>query len=256
MFPLNDMNDAPLKHFIKLALLLMLPAVAFAQPQTVQFGLPTFTVAEDGTNAIVVVTRTGGSEGTILVNYNTVDGSAFDVQDYVGTSGVLTFNSNEVVKVISIPIVDNTIQEDDEFLTVILTDPVGATISDPGIARVIIFDDDTTLGFDQVSYQISDSGTNAILTIQRAPPGTATACVDVFSFDVTATNRLAYSAAATNIVFTNGQTTAFLIIPILDDCAIETNNETATVVLANPIGAKIGAQGTATLVIVSDDTGA
>lgn len=255
MFPLNDMNDAPLKHFIKLALLLMLPTVALAQPQTVQFGLPTFTVAEDGTNAIVVVTRTGGSEGTILVNYNTVDGSAFDVQDYVGTSGVLTFNSNEVVKVISIPIVDNNIQEDDEFLTVILTDPVGATIGDPGTARVIIFDDDTALSFDQFSYQISESGTNAILTIQRVPPGTATASVEAFIFDGTAANGLDYSAVATNIVFTNGQTTALLVIPIIDDCDIE-SNETATVVLANPIGAKIGAQGTAALVIISDDTGA
>src|SRR5688572_27009229 len=142
------MNDCYLKYFVRLrrfllsALILALPVAAAAQ-QSVRFGLPTFSAYENGTNAIVVVTRTGGTDGTITVNYATLDGSAQDVQDYIGTRGTLTFGTNEVVKTFAIALVDNLLQEPDETLTVILSDPVGATLGDQTNATVVIFDDDT-----------------------------------------------------------------------------------------------------------------
>jgi Calx-beta domain-containing protein len=113
------MNDshlqfpARLRPLLLAGLTLMLPMLAMAQ-QTVRFGLPTFSAYESGTNAIVVVTRTGGTEGTVTVNYSTLDGSAQDIQDYIGATGTLTFGSNEVVKTFSIPMVDNILQEPDE----------------------------------------------------------------------------------------------------------------------------------------------
>jgi hypothetical protein len=61
--------------------LLMLPMLAAAQPQIIEFALPTFSAYENGTNAIVVVSRTGGAAGTVTVNYTTIDGSALSIQD-------------------------------------------------------------------------------------------------------------------------------------------------------------------------------
>src|SRR5262245_55995911 len=127
------MNDCHLKACKSLRRLLagalmILPMLAAAQTQSVRFALPTFSASENGNNAIVVVTRTGGTEGVVTVNYNTVDGSAQDVQDYIGTSGTITFGSNEVVKTFAVAIVDNPGQEQDEYFTVILSNPIGAVL--------------------------------------------------------------------------------------------------------------------------------
>jgi uncharacterized delta-60 repeat protein len=233
----------------------MLPVLAFAQPQIIEFALPTFSAYENSTNAIIVVSRSGGAAGTVTVNYSTIDGSAQDVQDYIGVAGTLTFASNEVVKTIPIALVNNLGQEPDELFTITLSDPVGATLGPQSTAQVVIFDDDTDIFFSSAAFGIGEAGTNAVLTIQRVPETGGAASVEAFASGGTATDTVDYWGGATNIVFTNGQTVAYLYIPIIDDCDNETN-ETVLVTLANAIGAKVGAQGTATLTITNDDTGA
>jgi uncharacterized delta-60 repeat protein len=245
-----------LSRFRSLMLLFLgaLPMLAVAQ-QTVRFALPTFSAYENGTNAIVVVTRTGGTDGIVTVNYSTLDGSAQDVQDYIAASGTLTFGTNEVVKTFAIPMVDNILQEPDEFLTVVLSDPIGASLGDQTNAQVVIFDDDTDIIFAQSSYQVGETDTNAVVMILRSPPSQASASVQAFTFDGTAAGGQDYSSVATNIVFTNGQSVAWLIVPIINDCLTE-SNETILLTLTNAIGARVGAQGDSTLTITNDDTGA
>src|SRR5688572_9494808 len=222
------MNDCHFKSFTRLrrwlagAVLLVLPLGAFAQ-QTVRFALPTFSAYENGTNAIVVVTRTGGTDSIVTVNYTTVDGSAQDVQDYIGSSGTLTFGTNEVVKTFAIALVDNQIQEPDETLTVMLSDPVGATLGDQTNALVVIFDDDTDITFSQSAYLVEEQSTNAVIAVQRSPVSQASASVEAFTANGTALSGQDYSSVSTNIVFTNGQAVAFLIVPIINDCDQETN---------------------------------
>src|SRR5437762_191761 len=181
------MNDSHLKprptppRLLLAALAVMLPMLALAQPQTVRFALPTFSAYENGTNAIIVVTRTGGTAGTISVDYSTVDGSAFDVQDYIGSSGTITFGSNEVVKTIAIALVDNNLQEPDEFFSVVLSNPVGATLDEQSTAQVVIFDDDTDISFSRSTYGVLESDTNALITILRTPTSQASASVEAFA---------------------------------------------------------------------------
>src|SRR5436309_2465792 len=83
----------------------------------------------------LVATCTGGSAGTVIVNYNTVDGSALDVQDYIAASGTITSGSNEVVKTIAIALVDNNLQEPDEVFSVVLSNPIGAALDDQSTAQ-------------------------------------------------------------------------------------------------------------------------
>ena len=254
------MNDCHLKARIRPrrfwlgALMLMLPMLAMAQ-QTVRLALPAFSAYENGTNAIIVVTRTGGTEGVVSVNYTTIDGSAQDVQDYIGASGTITFASNEVVRTVAIAMVDNILQEPDEAFTVLLSDAVGAALGDQTNAQVVIFDDDTDIIFAQSQYSVGEAETNAIITLLRSPVSQAAASVSAFTFDGTAAAGLDYSAVATNIVFTNGQAVAHLIVPVINDCTIE-SNETVFLALTNAIGAKVGAQGNSTLTITNDDSGA
>ncbi|PYK31322.1 MAG: hypothetical protein DME57_04155 [Verrucomicrobia bacterium] len=255
------MNDSHLKprpmqpRLLLAALGLMLPMLALAQPQTVRFALPTFSSYENGTNAIIVVTRTGGTAGTVTVNYNTVDGSALDVQDYIGASGTITFSSNEVVKTIAIAMVDNNLQEPDEFFSVVLSNPIGAVLDDQSTAQVIIFDDDTDITFSKSNYDVFESNTNAVIAILRTPASQASASVEAFAFAGTATAGQDFVTVATNIVFTNSQSVAFLYVPIIDNC-VTGAPVTVLLSLTNAIGAKVGAQSRSTLTITNNDIGA
>ena len=68
----------------------------------------------------VTVVRTGGTTGSLSVDYSTTDGTAIAGQDYTSTSGTLTFNGGETSKTIQIPITDDATTETDETFTVSL----------------------------------------------------------------------------------------------------------------------------------------
>ncbi|HKQ36616.1 MAG TPA: Calx-beta domain-containing protein, partial [Verrucomicrobiae bacterium] len=235
------------------ALLFALPFLSTAQVQTIEFSLPTFTTYENSTNAIVVVSRTGGADGTVTVNYRTLDGSALDVQDYIGVSGTLTFASNEVVKTIPIALVNSPLQEDDEVFSVVLSDPIGAVLGAQSTAQVVIFDDDTDIFFTAANYGILESGINAVIPIQRNPTSQGSASVTAMTFDGTATNTQDYMSVATNIVFTNFQALAYVYIPIINNCDVESNNLNLSIILTNVVGASIGTRSRATVTITNDD---
>src|SRR5439155_10748347 len=61
------------------------------QPGTLQFSNPTYAVTENGATATVAVTRTGGSAGSVSVNYGTSNGTATAGSDYTAAAGTLTF---------------------------------------------------------------------------------------------------------------------------------------------------------------------
>lgn len=253
---LSQPGKARQRVLLGVGALLLCPMLALAQTQSVRFALPTFSAYENGTNAIIVVTRTGGTEGIVTVNYNTVDGSALDVQDFIGASGTITFGTNEVLKTFAIPMVDNVLQEPDEFFTVILSNPVGAVLGDQSTAQVVIFDDDTDIVFSRSTYGVDEWATNAVITILRTPASQSSASVEASATAGTATPGQDFNTVSTNIVFTNGQSSALLFVPIVNNCIVNTNDFTVLLSLANAVGAKVGAQGNATLTITNDDTGA
>src|SRR5207253_2759864 len=70
----------------------------------VQFGAPTYTATQGGPAAVVTVTRTGGSDGTVQVNYTTKAGTAVAGRDYQKVLGKLTFHPGETSKTITVPL--------------------------------------------------------------------------------------------------------------------------------------------------------
>src|SRR2546430_1272691 len=53
-----------------------------ANPGQLQFSAATYSVAENGGNASITITRTGGSDGTVTVQVNTTGGTAASGTDY------------------------------------------------------------------------------------------------------------------------------------------------------------------------------
>ena len=80
---------------------------------TLSFASETVSVNENAGHAVLTVNRTGLSDFPVHVDYETVSRNlAIAGEDYVATSGTLTFQPAEFSKTISVPIIDNNIYRD------------------------------------------------------------------------------------------------------------------------------------------------
>ena len=82
------------------------------------------------------VTLSGTSPSTVTVEYTTVSGTATSGEDFVATSGTLTFTPGQTSKSVRVSVMDDLIDESEihgERMTLRLSNPVGAEILD-GVA--------------------------------------------------------------------------------------------------------------------------
>ena len=68
--------------------------------------------------------------GIVTVDYATRDGSARAGSDYTETSGTLRFNSLEMERTVTVPIIDDAEEDDGETFTLRLSNPEGAALRD------------------------------------------------------------------------------------------------------------------------------
>ncbi len=129
-------------------------ALATADPAgSLQFESATVAAGEGDGNAVITVTRSGGTNGTVSVAYATSDGTATTPDDYTATAGTLTFADGDATpRSFAVPIVDDGDAESSETVNLELSAPTGgATLGDPSSAVLTIgdneacFADDTTL---------------------------------------------------------------------------------------------------------------
>jgi hypothetical protein len=98
-------------------------------------------VIEDIGLMTVTVVRTGGSAGTLTVDFATADGSAIAGQDYTATSGTLTFSGGEISKTFQVPITEDAPTETNETFTISLRNtPNLDSLGLPNTLEVIVLD--------------------------------------------------------------------------------------------------------------------
>ena len=85
------------------------------------------TEGEDATIDFAATLNRASTE-TVSVNYSTFDASAVAGSDYTATSGTLTFTPGETAKTISVPIIDDTTEDNNESFHLQFYNPSGATI--------------------------------------------------------------------------------------------------------------------------------
>jgi hypothetical protein len=108
------------------------------------FSSPQFSVNEDGTLINqVTLTRTEGTTGEVSVTLNLSDGTATEGSDYDGTPITVTFADGETTKIVTIPIVNDTLSEPNETINLTLSNPTnGATLGTQTTASLTIIDND------------------------------------------------------------------------------------------------------------------
>ena len=237
----------------------------------------TYSFSENATNAIIPVQRFGALANAISVQYQTIAGSATPGMDYTNVSGVLTFGFGQNLQFITVPIVNDVALEPSETFSVrLLNASIGSTIISPSNAVVTILEDDANVSFTAPTLSITESGGSAFFPILRAGDTSSIVTVEVISTNGTATAGSDYLGLTntvltltnivgnvTNITVTNltgflvtfqpGETTQFVVVPVLDDMLIE-GTETFSLRLINPsTNTVLGAYGTNTATIVDDD---
>lgn len=236
-----------------------------ADTGTLQFSNPVFTVNENGTPvAAVTVTRTGGSYGAVSGTINLSNGTATAPGDYTSTPIVVNFaDGDTTAKVITVPIVNDTLVESTETVNLTLTNPTGnATIGTQNTATLNILDNDSSIQFGSPTFTVNEDGTPVLaVSVTRTGDTSTAASATVNLSNGTATggsqpfaSGVDYDNAAQVVNFAVGETSKIVTIPINDDSLVE-GNETVNLTLNNPTGnATIGTQNTATLTIVDNDT--
>ncbi len=88
--------------------------------------------ADEGLNASLAFTveLSRAASGTVTVDYATSDVTAVAGDDYTAASGTLSFAAGETSKTVSVPVLDDAHDDDGETLTLTLSNPSGAWLSD------------------------------------------------------------------------------------------------------------------------------
>ena len=100
------------------------------------------TPNEEPVSQTVVVFMSSAQSFDVEVDYETADGTATKNEDYLPSSGRLTFRPGETVKAISIAILDDNVAEKKETIIVELKNTSFGTLRDSQ-AFVYITDDDS-----------------------------------------------------------------------------------------------------------------
>jgi hypothetical protein len=223
---------------------------------TLQFNSAAYSVAESGGNLTVTVTRTGGANGYVQVNFSTVNATAIAGQDYEAASGTLYFGPGETSLTFDVPVNEDTLDEANETFLVKLINPTsGATLGTPNTSTVTIADNDTagTLQFSAAAVSVNESAATATVTVTRTGGAASGVSVNYATTNGTATAGTDYTTASGTLTFEANETSKTFTVPILEDTRDEPN-ETVALTLSSPTGgATLGSPNPATLTIIDND---
>ncbi len=232
---------------------------------TIAASLPTANELAPVTAGRFTFTRTGDISQTLLVNVNTVQGSATKTTDYTLTPDYVTasqgFSSfmipadSATLDVVVTPVVD-TAAEGPETVTLQVGPGIGYVIGGQASATVTIADDDTTLPKVSVSFAPSSIGENsgslAVLTFSAAAPVAANLTIN-YTVTGTASSGTDFTPLpGTATILASASSTTVNLAPVND--AFSEPLETAKVTITGNAAYIISPQASnVTLNIVDDD---
>jgi hypothetical protein len=116
--------------------------VTIAWPQ-VGFSSVAYHVPESKGAALITVTLNVPPALTATVDYSTThDGSAIAGADYVAVSGTLVFSPGLSLQTFSVPLLDDELDEEDEYLILSLRNPSRLVLGVFSLTTLTILDDD------------------------------------------------------------------------------------------------------------------
>ena len=204
-------------------------------------------VTEDNTSITFTVTLTPAMSESVVVNYATEDYPSpgdqlhgYAGEDYTAASGSLTFAANETSKTFQVPILEDSLDENNEQLFVILSLPANtnsAELSGSPTAVPLIIDDDPEPSI-SIADANADEGDGVSFTVSLSEVSgrdvTVNYATSVGNGD-SATSGVNFTAAtAETLTIPAGAASATLSIATAEDSHYE-DDETFTVTLSSPV---------------------
>jgi hypothetical protein len=192
----------------------------------------------------------------VTVSYGATGGTATAGQDYtVNGTGTLTFGPGVTTQSFTVALTDDTRAEAGETIALALSAPVGATLDTPAVATVSVTSNDVagTVQLASATYSASEGSGAAIITLVRQGGLASAVTVDVATLDGSALAGTHYTAVETTVTFAAGQTTATLLVPLVDDGAASEGRWLGLELGQPGGGAALGVLRSAVVWIVDDD---
>ena len=199
---------------------------------TLSISNTTFKVFEDAGNYILEMMLSGPTEADVTFKYSLTDSTATktngsDYTEVAEAERTLTIAGGETTKVISIPITDDSISEEDETFTITLSDISGAVFAsgtEHSETITIIDDDSITLSISTTDFSVFENvGTNGfVVNVGLSESTNLDVTLDYDLTDLTATEGMDYLEDTNRSVsIPSGTTKSSFSIQILDDLELE-----------------------------------
>ena len=214
---------------------------------------PALSIADasgvEGEAARFPVTLSDPSGFEVTVAYSTSDGTAVAGADYEAVGGSLVFTPGETTATVSIPLVQDSLDEPDENFTVSLSNPANATLA-TATAEGLIIDDDLVAQLAVAGGSSVEGGTvDFRVTLDTA--STRTVTVDYATAAETAHEDADYEPVHGTLTFLPGESAKTVKVTLVDDDVHE-DDETFTLNLSMAENAAVSTA-SATGTIVDDD---
>jgi hypothetical protein len=215
-------------------------------PGTLSFDPSEYSIGEGDGEAIVTITRTGGSAGEVSARVITVDGSATAGEDYTPVDTIVLFEDGDVEpKTVRVPIIDDALVEDQESVRVRMSDVVGAEV-DEDQADVYIHDNDEppvpgTLQFAVSSVEVGENVGMLGIEVMRSGGSDGAVSALVRTRNGSARSGSDYLPLETRVNFADGDAaTKTVFVNITDDALDEDEEQFELTLTGADGGANIG----------------
>ncbi len=237
----------------------LVPATIYdndAAPGTPALVASDVSVDEGAGTASFFVTLSRPSATPVSVNFGTADDNALAGADYSTTSGLLIFAPGEMVKTVTVSLINDGDTEGDEFFALRLSAPAGASIADGEGVAMIGRNDGGATGSPLVfvtAVTIDDSATFARVAVQLSAPSSTSVTLSLQTDSATATNNSDYQFTRDTLTFAPGQTLKTFHIPLLAD-TLDEPTELFWVQLYSPVNALLPRPYTLMTLVDNDGT--
>lgn len=232
---------------------------------TMSFCRASYNVSEPDagftTQATVVVTRTGGTQGTVSATYSSTGGSATAGSDYSAISGGTVTMADGISRAMfDIDVLGDDVYDPGEEITLALSGT--AVVPNPDNANIIILDNDPApvITLATNNYNVDENAGQVVLTVNRTNASENAVTVDYATANGTAVAGASATTPGADFVTSSGTLTFLpddtahtIIVPIVDETDYEADETFTLNLSAFSGGAVAGAFSSATVNIVNDD---
>ncbi|MFT3882327.1 MAG: Calx-beta domain-containing protein [Gemmatales bacterium] len=192
---------------------------------------------------------------TTQVNYAVTGGTAARGQDFTLNNGTLIFAPGQTAMSIPLKIVNDSLDEDNETVTIELSNPLGGiALGAKTVYTYTILDNDVppSVSFSSAASALVESNVNATVTVKLSAASGRGVDIGIARTGGTATPDADYVFSQGTVHFNPGEVSKTFAIKVLQD-TLDENDETLILALNSNANAQLGSLTKYTLTIKDDD---